>query len=119
MNRQNNISCFFVVCFFLLVSAAGCVTTSNSAAAGSMLYQKAERLYRAGHYSAAKEYFHEYIANYPDEDLYEVSLYYLGHCYQKLEDKKEALSLYNRVIHKYSDDDFWVQAAKKRIEEIN
>ena len=107
--------------FMVLALATGCAATpdGNRSLAGSALYHKAERLYQAGHYKKAKEYFHAYIANHPDSDLYKVALYYLGHCYQMSGNNKEALSLYNRVIGKYSDDDFWVRAAKKRIEEIS
>ncbi|MEI6437851.1 MAG: tetratricopeptide repeat protein [Candidatus Omnitrophota bacterium] len=82
------------------------------------LYNKALDYYQKGRYAQARELFGQYVAQYPDSELFKVALYYSGHCYQKLGDKKEALVIYNRVVAMYGDEDFWGEQAFKRIKQI-
>ncbi len=86
----------------------------------SEVYSKAVRLYKKGDWKAAKEYFHQYLAEYSDSPLYITSLYYLGHCYQELKDKKEAASIYNKVIDeaRAQEDIFWAEVSQKRLQEL-
>lgn len=81
-------------------------------------YQRALDLYEHGYYAKAKDLFHEYVGQYPQSPLFRVALYYLGHCYQKTGEDKEALSIYNRIVTVYGDDDFWGAQAQKRIKQI-
>ena len=82
-------------------------------------YNKAVKLYGAKHWDAAKEYFHQYLAEYSDTPLYVTCLYYLACCYQQLGDKTEAVLLYHKVIDQAKGGDaFWADMAQKRIEEV-
>ena len=95
------------------------VDTDKSSAPATEVYNKALRLYENGRWGGAKEYFHPYLAEYSDTPLYVTCLYYLGHCYQKLEDKKQAESLYHKVTAQaHGGDAFWAVMAQKRIEEL-
>lgn len=84
----------------------------------SATYDKAQNLYELGRFEEAVEYFHQYNENYPDSHLYRVSLYYLAHSYQELEQYEQAKTLYNQIIADFEEGDFWVQQAKRRLEQI-
>jgi tetratricopeptide (TPR) repeat protein len=82
-------------------------------------YNKAVGLYEARHWDAAKEYLHQYLAEYSDTPLYVTCLYYLAYCYQQLGDKTQAILLYHKVIDQARGGDaFWADMAQKRIEEL-
>ena len=81
-------------------------------------YNKAVQLYQAKNWDAAKEYFHQYLAEYSDTPLYVTCLYYLAYCYQQLGDKDESVLLYHKVIDRAQGGDvFWGDMAQKRIDE--
>ncbi len=82
------------------------------------LYNNALKEYQAGHYAEARQLFHQYIGENPKSLLYNVALYYLGHCAQMLGDTKEAKVLYSRVINLSGEDDFWSEQAMKRLKQI-
>ena len=110
---------------FFLLGAGGCAEflgvgdeSQSSVGAPSELYNRAFEQYEAGHYAQAKELFHQFIGQYPDSQLYKVSLYYLGHCDQMLGDLKEAEVFYSRLIDTYGDEDFWGAQAMKRLKQI-
>ena len=82
-------------------------------------YNKAVRLYEARRWDAAKDYFHEYLAEYSDTPLYVTCLYYLAYCYQQLGDANQAVLLYHKVIDQAQGGDaFWADMAQKRIQEV-
>jgi len=82
-------------------------------------YNKAVQLYEAKHWDAAKEYFHQYLAEYSDTPLYVTCLYYLAYCYQQLGDRTQAILLYHKVIDQAQGGDaFWADMAQKRIEDL-
>lgn len=82
-------------------------------------YNKAVRLYEAKHWAQAKEYFHQYLAEYSDTPLYVTCLYYLAFCYQQLKDTKQANFLYHKVIDAAKEGDkFWGEMAEHRLEEL-
>lgn len=91
----------------------------KSSAPAADIYNKAVRLYETHHWDAAKEYFHQYLAEYSDTPLYVTCLYYLAYCYQQLGNKEQALSLYQKVLDLgQGPDAFWVDMAEHRIEEL-
>jgi len=91
----------------------------NSSPPALDTYNKAVRLYEARHWDGAKEYFHEYLAEYSDTPLYVTCLYYLAYCYQQLNDKDQAILLYHKVIDQAQGSDaFWGEMAQRRIDEI-
>ncbi|MBI4309326.1 MAG: tetratricopeptide repeat protein [Candidatus Omnitrophica bacterium] len=92
----------------------------KSSAPATDVYNKAVRLYEKGRWNAAKEYFHQYLAEYSDTPLYVTCLYYLAYCYQQLKDPQEAASLYHKVIDgARGGDAFWAEMAEKRLQELN
>ena len=92
----------------------------KSLAPSADIYNKAVRLYEKGKWDAAKEYFHQYLAEYSDTPLYVTCLYYLAYCYQQLNNAQEAMSLYHKVIDEARDEDaFWGEMAEKRIQELS
>jgi outer membrane protein assembly factor BamD (BamD/ComL family) len=111
-----------VLSLFMLVvcvSSCGWGSENNSSAPAADIYNKAVRLYEAHRWNAAKEYFHQYLAEYSDTPLYITCLYYLAYCYQQLKDKEEAMLIYHKVIDQATDEQaFWAQMSEKRIEEL-
>jgi len=108
----------FILFIIVAVALAGCASSPDVYhGSASALYNKGVGLVNKGRYSQARDVFHEYIASYEETHLYPVSLYYLGYCYQKLDDPQQAVSIYHKVID-ISNDEFWTQMAKKRIQEI-
>ena len=82
-------------------------------------YTKAVAFYQAKNWDAAKDLFHQYLAEYSDTPLYVTCLYYLAYCYQQLGDKNQAILLYHKVIDQAQGGDaFWGDMAQKRIEEV-
>ena len=105
-----------LIALFTVVAWAG---EDNASAPAADIYNKAVRLYEAKHWSAAKEYFHQYLAEYSETPLYVTCLYYLAYCYQQLKDKEEALLIYHKVIDQAKpEENFWSQMSQKRIQEI-
>ena len=91
----------------------------KASAPASDIYNKAVRCYEKGKWGAAKEYLHEYLAEYSDSPLYITCLYYLGYCYQQLKDIPEAISIYHKVADEARGGDaFWAEKAENRIEEL-
>jgi tetratricopeptide (TPR) repeat protein len=104
--------------FVLLIMPLARADDGSSAPAVDT-YNKAVRLYEARHWDAAKEYFHEYLAEYSDTPLYVTCLYYLAYCYQQLGNQEQAVLLYHKVIDQAQGGDaFWADMAQKRIEEM-
>jgi outer membrane protein assembly factor BamD (BamD/ComL family) len=91
----------------------------KASAPAAELYNKAVILYQKGRWGAAKEYLHTYLAEYSDTPLYTTCLYYLAYCYQQLGNKREAASLYHKVIDgARGGDAFWGEMAEVRLQEL-
>lgn len=118
--------CLSVAASTLLVACSGSGIVYESPGSAEMggivgatdLYNKAQKFYEDGKYPSAKEAFHEYINNYPETELYKVALYYLGHTHQMLKEKAEAHRLYTRVVEEFPASDFWVERAKRRLDQL-
>ena len=117
-----NFLCVFILVAALVGGAASCRSlpeqSSPEFSEASKLYQKAYELYHAQCWQDAGILFRQYIRNYPATDLYRVALYYLGNCEQELGNVKDALLIFNTILNKFPDNDFWVEAARKRIVEL-
>src|SRR5476651_1038485 len=111
-----------VVFIFLSLWMNFCSTgwsDDDNAAPAIDTYNKAVRLYEAKNWDAAKDLFHQYLAEYSDTPLYVTCLYYLAYCYQQLGDRDQAVLLYHKVIDQAKGPDaFWADMAQKRIEEV-
>ena len=108
-----------IAILFLLPFCSNAWPDDESSVPAMDTYNKAVRLYENKHWDAAKEYFHEYLAEYSDTPLYVTCLYYLAYCYQQLGNNQQANLLYHRVIDRaQGGDSFWGDMAQKRIEEM-
>ena len=97
----------------------GCASTpSDLTSPYWKTYQKAKAYYEKGKYAAAKEQFHGFIAQEQKGELYKISLFYLADCYHYLDENKQALILFNRLIDEFDSDDFWVLQAQRRLQQI-
>ena len=106
-----------LVFFFVLVF--GMARADERSAPAADVYNRAVRLYEKGNWDQAKEYFHQYLAEYSDTPLYITCLYYLGYCYQQLGNVPEAVSIYHKVIDEaHEGDAFWGEMAEHRIMEM-
>jgi len=119
MNSNNKLRTGIIAVFFWLPLVPKVWSDDTSSAPAMDTYNKAVRLYEAKDWDAAKEYFHQYLAEYSDTPLYVTCLYYLAYCYQQLGDKTQAILLYHKVIDQVQGGDaFWADMAQKRIEEV-
>src|SRR5882757_8164876 len=94
----NNKWLAFCLTAFVLCSGISYAEEDHSSAPAADTYNKAVRFYEAKRWDSAKEYFHQYLAEYSDTPLYVTCLYYLAYCYQQLSNKTEAILLYHKVI---------------------
>jgi outer membrane protein assembly factor BamD (BamD/ComL family) len=109
-----------IVLIGLILSSSAFAAEEKATAPAAEIYDKAVHLYYARHWNAAKEYFHQYLAEYSETPLYVTCLYYLAYCYQQLNDKEEAILMFNKVIDlAQGEEAFWGQMAEKRIEELS
>lgn len=108
----------FNLLIFLVGCASGEIDLSSAKISSQAIYDKAQKYYQTQKYDDAKEYFHEFLAENPDEPLKTIAMYYLGHCYQMTGDLKEAKSIYNRVVTNATGDEFWIGVARRRIAEL-
>jgi len=109
------------VLFFWLIFCPNSWSDDASSSAPPALdtYNKAVRFYEDKHWDEAKDFFHQYLAEYSDTPLYVTCLYYLAYCYQQLGDKGQAILLYHKVIDQAQGGDaFWSDMAQKRIDEM-
>ena len=116
---NNKIRTGIIALFFWMPLCLNARSDDISSAPAMDTYIKAVKLYEAKHWDAAKDYFHQYLAEYSDTPLYVTCLYYLAYCYQQLGDKEQAILLYHKVIDQAQGGDaFWGDMAQKRILEI-
>jgi len=116
---KNKLRLELLVISFCLTLCSIAWSDDPSTAPAMDTYNKAVRLYEVKNWDAAKDCFHQYLAEYSDTPLYVTCLYYLAYCYQQLGDKTEAILLYHKVIDQAQGGDaFWADMAQKRIEEI-
>ena len=110
------LSKFYSVVLIVLLSVSIACAEETSSAPAVDTYNKAIHYYEAKRWDAAKELFHRYLAEYSDTPLYVTCLYYLAYCYQQLNDKKQAILLYHKVIDKSVDGDaFWGEMSQRRL----
>lgn len=108
-----------LVSFFIFGLMPVHAANDRASAPASNTYNKAVALYNKGKWDHAREYLHQYLAEYSDTPLYVTCLYYLAYCYHQLKEKEEALRMYNKVIGQArGGDEFWAQMSQKRIEEL-
>ena len=111
--------------FSVIFLMCGCASSTTSVDTfGSVTdeaylsYHRGEQAYNFGDYEAAKKNFEEFVNKYPDESLHKIVLYYLGRCYENLNDTAKAKEVYVEAIQKYKGD-FWANSAERRLRNLN
>jgi tol-pal system protein YbgF len=94
-------------------------TTAGAAAAGSLagpdeLYRSAYEDYMRGNYDLAAEGFGEYMRRWPNTELTDNALYWIGECYDAQEKPEEALATFTKVLEDYPTSDKAAAAQLKK-----
>lgn len=76
-----------------------------AAATPEALYRSAYEDYMRGNYDLAADGFAEYLRRYPDTELSDNALYWIGECYDAQEQTQEALDTFSKVLEDYPSSD--------------
>ncbi|MBD3857570.1 MAG: tol-pal system protein YbgF [Acidobacteria bacterium] len=94
------------------------VPVGAAAAGGSNspdeLYRSAYEDYMRGNYDLAAEGFGEYIRRWPNTELTDNALYWIGECYDAQEKPEEALTTFTKVLEDYPTSDKAAAAQLKK-----
>ena len=94
-------------------AAAGAVAASG-ATSPDELYRSAYEDYMRGNYALAADGFAEYMRRWPDTELTDNALYWIGECYDAQEKQQEALATFTRVLEDYPTSDKAAAAQLKK-----
>jgi tol-pal system protein YbgF len=94
-------------------AAAGSVA-AGSGASPDELYRSAYEDYMRGNYDLAAEGFAEYMRRWPETELTDNALYWIGECYDAQEKPQEALATFTRVLEDYPTSDKAAAAQLKK-----
>jgi tol-pal system protein YbgF len=98
--------------------AAGAVAAgaavSSGAASPDELYRSAYEDYMRGNYDLAADGFAEYRRRWPNTELTDNALYWIGECYDAQERPQEALDTFTKVLEDYPTSDKAAAAQLKK-----
>ena len=96
----------------------GAAAARSAAARGSNspdeLYRSAYEDYMRGNYDLAAEGFSDYMRRWPNTELTDNALYWIGECYDAQEKPEEALATFTRVLEDYPTSDNAAAAQLKK-----
>jgi tol-pal system protein YbgF len=92
------------------VRAAG----AGAANSPDELYRSAYEYYMRGNYDLAAEGFGEYMRRWPNTELTDNALYWIGECYDAQEKPEEALTTFTKVLEDYPTSDKAAAAQLKK-----
>jgi len=96
----------------------GAAAAGSAAAGGSNspdeLYRSAYEDYMRGNYDLAAEGFGEYMRRWPNTELTDNALYWIGECYDAQEKPEEALTTFTKVLEDYPTSDKAAAAQLKK-----
>ena len=96
-------------------AAAGAgAMAAGSANSPDELYRSAYEDYMRGNYDLAAEGFAEYMRRWPNTELTDNALYWIGECYDAQEKPQEALDTFTRVLEDYPTSDKAAAAQLKK-----
>jgi tol-pal system protein YbgF len=87
---------------------------AGSGASPDELYRSAYEDYMRGNYDLAADGFAEYMRRWPDTELTDNALYWIGECYDAQEKPQEALATFTRVLEDYPASDKAAAAQLKK-----
>ncbi len=88
--------------------------TAPSASTPEELYRTSYEDYMRGNYDLAAQGFREYLKRWPDTDLADNALYWIGECYDAEGKTKEALDVFSQVLEQYPTSDKAAAAQLKK-----
>ena len=95
--------------------AAGAAAMSSRSAAGpEELYRSAYEDYMRGNYDLARDGFSEYHRRWPNTELSDNAVYWIGECYAAQEMPQEALDTFTKVLEDYPTSDKAAAAQLKK-----
>jgi len=94
-------------------AAAGSAAVSGSNSPDE-LYRSAYEDYMRGNYDLAAEGFGEYMRRWPNTELTDNALYWIGECYDAQEKPEEALTTFTKVLEDYPTSDKAAAAQLKK-----
>jgi tol-pal system protein YbgF len=98
--------------------AAGTAAIGARAAGGATspdeLYRSAYEDYMRGNYDLAADGFGEYMRRWPNTELTDNALYWIGECYDAQEKPQEALTTFSKVLEDYPTSDKAAAAQLKK-----
>jgi tol-pal system protein YbgF len=94
-------------------AAAGAVA-AGGASSPDELYRSAYEDYMRGNYDLAADGFGEYMRRWPNTELTDNALYWIGECYDAQEKPQEALDTFTKVLEDYPTSDKAAAAQLKK-----
>jgi tol-pal system protein YbgF len=94
-------------------SAAGS-TVPLATTSPEELYRSSYEDYMRGNYDLAAQGFREYLRRWPDTDLADNALYWIGECYDAQEKTQQALDIFTQVLEDYPTSDKAAAAQLKK-----
>ena len=90
------------------------VTASGGSSSPEELYRSAYEDYMRGNYDLASEGFRDYMVRWPDTELTDNALYWIGECYDAQNDPAQALEIFTQVLEDYPTSDKAAAAQLKK-----
>ena len=85
--------------------AAATATATTTASTPEELYRSAYEDYMRGNYDLASQGFRDYLERWPDTELTDNALYWIGECYDAQNDPGQALEIFTQVLEDYPTSD--------------
>lgn len=80
----------------------------------AQLYNSAYEDYMRGHYDLAIQGFAEYLRRYPDTELADNALYWIGECHYSKKDYDKAIETFTQLLNTYKTSDKGAAALLKK-----
>jgi tol-pal system protein YbgF len=90
------------------------VPVSPATATPEELYRSSYEDYMRGNYDLAAQGFREYLRRWPDTELTDNALYWIGECYDAQDKAQEALDVFTQVLEEYPNSDKAAAAQLKK-----
>ena len=94
--------------------AAGAAVSSRGTAGPEELYRSAYEDYMRGNYDLARDGFSDYLRRWPNTELSDNAVYWIGECYAAQEMPQEALDTFTKVLEEYPTSDKAAAARLKK-----
>jgi tol-pal system protein YbgF len=95
-------------------AAAAAAGAAMAAASPDELYRTAYEDYMRGNYDLAAQGFEEYLRRFPDTELSDNAVYWIGECHAAQDEVDEALTAFSRVLDEYPTSDKAAAAQLKK-----